>query len=164
MPSKTRKKKPTKKTTTKKHKGGTMFISKATHTKQMKEAEETILKLKETLQAKLNELNEYKNKVDKEYSDQKAIAYKTMDLEFKDKLMSQTNKLKEAHSEELQKVREEFDKKLMTLNEEHFEKLKTSLQKLHEEGNATTKYVENLSLKMMETFKPTNIKQISVQD
>lgn len=79
----------------------------------------------------------------KQFDDQKALAFKTMELEFKGKMQDQEKKL-----------REELDIRLRSALDENFSKLKDSLSKLHEEGNAQTKFTEQIALKMMDAIKP----------
>lgn len=81
--------------------------------------------------------------LEEKFKEKKAIAYKTMELEFKQK-----------HMEEIGQIKDEYAKKLQQATEENYAKLKDSLAKIHEEGNATTKYVEKLSLKLMDAAKP----------
>lgn len=79
----------------------------------------------------------------KNFETEKGQVYKTMELEFKEKLMDAT-----------QKLRTEYDEKLSTGLESNYKKLSNSLTTLHEEGNANTKYLEKITLKMMDTMKP----------
>lgn len=83
------------------------------------------------------------NILKKKFDEEKALAYKTMELEFKGRMM-----------EEVNKVRAEADAKLQKGIEENFTKLKDSLAKLHEEGNAQTKFTEQIALKMMNVIRP----------
>jgi predicted transport protein len=68
-------------------------------------------------------------------------------------------KLKEAVSlanlESMQKIKQAqldaeraFNEKVGTLNSEHYDKLSAAMTKLHEEGNVTTKFTQELALKM----------------
>lgn len=79
----------------------------------------------------------------KKFDEERALAFKTMELEFKGKMQDEVNK-----------VRTEAQEKVNRGIEENFAKLKDSLAKLHEEGNAQTKFTEQIALKMMETIKP----------
>jgi hypothetical protein len=79
----------------------------------------------------------------KKFEEERALAFKTMELEFKGKMQ-----------EEVNRVRNEATDKVNKGIEENFAKLKDSLAKLHEEGNAQTKFTEQIALKMMETMKP----------
>jgi hypothetical protein len=86
----------------------------------------------------------------KKFDDERALVLKTMELEFKGKVQ-----------EEVNKVRLEADQKLQRGIEDNFNKLKESLAKLHEEGNAQTKFTEQIALKMMETIRPHGVPQIT---
>ncbi len=87
------------------------------------------------------ELGEIEKRLTKEFNDERAIAYKTMELEFKGQFI-----------EKEQKIKDEYQQKMNEGIEENFTKLKDSLATLHEEGNANTKYLENMSLKLMDSF------------
>lgn len=80
--------------------------------------------------------------LEKRFNDEKALAFKSMELEFKGKMQ-----------EEVNRVRNESQDKLNRGIEENFSKLKDSLAKLHEEGNAQTKFTEQIALKMMDQIK-----------
>lgn len=73
--------------------------------------------------------------IEKEFNAEKALAFKTMELEFKQKLIEDT-----------QKVKDEYDKKLRTGMEDNFKLLQEQLTKLHSEGNAQTKFVQEMAL------------------
>ena len=96
------------------------------------------------LSKKFNEAADAENRLKKEYDKEKALAYKTMELEFKGKLIEDT-----------QKIRVEADEKLKKGIEENFSQLKEQLAKLHSEGNAQTKFTEQIALKMMSVIKPS---------
>ena len=81
---------------------------------------------------------------EKNFETQKGQVFKTMELEMKGKLLDETSK-----------IRSEYDAKLSTGLEENYNKLSKSLTSLHEEGNANTKYLEKITLKMMDTMKPS---------
>lgn len=115
-----------------------MFVSKEKF-EQLKTKYDKLSFEHDKLKDKLSNLAE-------EYEVKKAHAYKTMELE-----------LKEQHMKKVENIRKEYDKKLEKEMTENFEKLKKSLTKLHEEGNANTKYVEKVSLKMMDAFKRPNL-------
>jgi len=87
------------------------------------------------------ELGEIEKRLNKEFNDERAIAYKTMELEFKSQYMTKE-----------QDIKDEYQAKMNKGIEENFTKLKDSLATLHEEGNANTKYLENMSLKLMDSF------------
>jgi chromosome segregation ATPase len=84
---------------------------------------------------------ELENKLKKEYEEKKAIAFKTMELKFK-----------EQHMNEMQKLKDEYQNKIIAQNEKNYDQLKASLAKLHDEGNANTKYLEKVSLTMMDAL------------
>lgn len=95
------------------------------------------------------ELKDAEAIISKRFDDQKALAYKTMELEFKGKMQDQEKAL-----------RNELDVRLRAALDENFTKLKDSLSKLHEEGNAQTKFTEQIALKMMDAIKVQNIPKI----
>lgn len=45
-----------------------------------------------------------------------------------------------------------YNKKCEELNATHYDKLAAAMSKLHEEGNVTTKFTQDLALKMMESM------------
>lgn len=101
-----------------------------------------IIKGKDEKIAKLEkELKEIEARLTKEFNDERAIAYKTMELDFKDKM-----------NDKVQKIKDEYQDKMNKGIEENFTKLKESLATLHEEGNANTKYLEKMSISIMENF------------
>ena len=79
------------------------------------------------------------------FDEQKALAFKTMELEFQDKYLTK-----------VQKIRSEYDDKTRDMMEKNFTHMKEELAKLHTEGNANTKYVEKASLKMMDVLAGGN--------
>jgi murein L,D-transpeptidase YcbB/YkuD len=97
-------------------------------TKMFHEKEEKLVK-------EIAELRNARTKIEQEFKAEKALAYKTMELEFKQKQM-----------DEVQKVKDEYEKKLRAGMEDNFKHLQSSLTKLHEEGNAQTKFVQDLAL------------------
>lgn len=86
------------------------------------------------------------DRLKKKFDEEKALAYKTMELEFKGKMM-----------DEVQRVKAEADARIQKGIEENFAKLKDSLAKLHEEGNAQTKFTEQIALKMMGALKTSGV-------
>lgn len=112
--------------------------------KLYKEEQERKQKItKEDTDREIARLRDAETILKKKFEDDKAIAYKTMELEFKGKMQ-----------DEVQKVREEADKKLQKGLEENFSQLKDQLAKLHSEGNAQTKFTEKIALNMMSVLKP----------
>ena len=97
----------------------------------------------EDLNKDIAELKKIEETLTKKFNDEKALAFKTMELEFKSKMQ-----------EELNKVRVEAQEKVNKGIEENFNKLKDSLAKLHEEGSAQTKFTEQIALKMMGALSP----------
>lgn len=82
-----------------------------------------------------------------EFKEKKAVAALEARLE-KDKL----------HMErEFMAKQQEFANKHL---EDNFDKLSKSLAKLHEEGNVTTKYMHDLTMKLADSWAPSNIKQV----
>jgi len=97
--------------------------------------------LKEQRDKAVANYGELENKLKKEYEEKKAIAFKTMELKFK-----------EQHMNEMQKLKDEYQNKIIAQNEKNYDQLKASLAKLHDEGNANTKYLEKVSLTMMDAL------------
>jgi len=79
------------------------------------------------------------------FDEKRALAFKTMELEFQEK-----------YQRKVQKIREEYDTKTRDMMEKNFTHMKDELAKLHTEGNANTKYVEKASLKMMDVLAGKN--------
>jgi len=99
------------------------------------------------------ELGEIEKRLNKEFNDERAIAYKTMELEFKSQYMTKE-----------QDIKDEYQAKMNKGIEENFTKLKDSLATLHEEGNANTKYLENMSLKLMDSFGKNSATALGYKD
>lgn len=116
---------------------------KAKFDRQLEDIARTHTIAKEDWQRETKRLQEAENTLKKKFDDEKALAFKTMELEFKGKMQ-----------EEVNKVRNEAQEKIQKGIEENFNKLKDSLAKLHEEGNAQTKFTEQIALKMMDVIKP----------
>ena len=145
-----------------------MFVSEArynaleTELKNLKEADKTkdlldqLKEKKREIREVQKELEEVEGKLTKKFEEEKALAYKTMELDYEGKIREAVDKERTAHRNEIDKLRKEYDSKLIKSNEEHYEKLKDALAKLHEEGNANTKYIEKASLKMMDVFSQLN--------
>lgn len=108
--------------------------------KKLEELQEENDRLKANEKEIKKELSTLRSDLEKE----KAVLLKAMELEHKEKMV--------AYKE---KVQEEYNKKHLASMEENFTKLKDSLGKLHEEGNANTKYLEKVSLKMMDALGNT---------
>jgi hypothetical protein len=113
-------------------------------------SERNIKQAREVFEDKVRELNrtiedlkEPEARYKKRFEEEKALAYKAMELEFKSK-----------HMDEVAKIRKEYDEKLISSNEDNFNKLREALAKLHQEGNAQTKFTEQIALKMMDSIKP----------
>lgn len=114
--------------------------------KRLSAKEDKIEELKE-------ELGEIEKRLNKEFNDERAIAYKTMELEFKSQYMTKE-----------QAIKDEYQAKMNKGIEENFTKLKDSLATLHEEGNANTKYLENMSLKLMDSFGKNSATALGYKD
>ena len=117
----------------------------------MKSLEENLAREKDANKALASQRNEAEKKfsdlratLEEEFNAKKALAFKTMELEYKEKSMKEKAELEKKFMEDIQKG-----------NENNFEKLKTALAKLHEEGNAQTKFTEQIALKMMDNMKPS---------
>jgi peptidoglycan hydrolase CwlO-like protein len=109
--------------------------------KALEETNEILVKRNEELEKENKEVGKLRKKMEKEFEDQKALAFKTMELDFKEK-----------HMKEINAIKDEYQKKLQEGVEENYTKLKDSLAKLHEEGNANTKYLEKMSISLMNTM------------
>lgn len=70
------------------------------------------------------------------------------------KLKEATTLLRLSHEQELAQIRldheKRYNQRVSELNTEHYNKLSTAMTKLHEEGNVTTKFVQDIALKMFE--------------
>ena len=68
---------------------------------------------------------------------------------YEDKLSKEMDKLRVAHQKELNDVRTELNEKnqksLEKMLKENYDKLSSSMTKLHEEGNATTKHMSEMT-------------------
>jgi Fe2+ transport system protein B len=120
------------------------------------ELKEEIKNLKETV-AQLTE--EGKGRI----SDHK-IEIKELEHKFKLKL----EEIKSAHREELRKLEHDYNEKLANevaeskeeLRKEYYAKIEAERSKLYQEGNHTTKFVQELALKMVNAQKLPNDKLI----
>jgi chromosome segregation ATPase len=106
----------------------------------LKQNEELTKLLADTKQ-QLKELKRDYEALGKDLEKEKGVLLKAMELDFKQKML-----------DEVSKVKDEYNKKVVNDMEENFGKLKNSLSKLHEEGNANTRYLENITLKMMDAM------------
>lgn len=102
---------------------------------------EELEKANKDLQSKLSDLKKDYDRLKTDLEKEKGILLKTMELEFKQKMM-----------DELAKVKEDYNSRLIKDMEGNFTNLKSSLSKLHEEGNANTRYLEKITLKMMDSM------------
>lgn len=83
----------------------------------------------------------------------------------------EVNNLKANHQRELadveKKANERSNKKLEKMMEENYNKLKDSMAKLHEEGNAQTKFVQDLAKDMVKSVGaslPLNKHQLQIEE
>ncbi len=108
----------------------------------------------------------------KHWEEDKARAIKTLQQDYEAKLSEQALKLKEAvtlakldSEQRIKQAQLDADRKMNAevakLNSEHYEKLKESMTKLHEEGNANTKFTQDLALKMIGSM-PSNKSETKV--
>lgn len=114
--------------------------------KKITELQEIITNGKEANRAQAEKITSMASEFEIKY----AQALKSVELDHRQKMLEQKSTLEELHKAAIDKIKDEYNKKIVTLNEEHYSKLKDSLQKLHEEGNATSKFMEQSTLKMME--------------
>lgn len=128
-----------------------MFVKKKEHEALLKEHENLKL-LRDEQDRKYDKLLEKFNRQESKLDEERSIAFKTMELDFKDKMNTEIQKLKDRHRLEIDVIKTEAQEKLNRGIEENFTKLKDSLAKLHEEGNANTKYLEKMSISIMENF------------
>lgn len=108
------------------------------------------------LQKEIVNLKNTKNELDRKIAEDKAIMYKTMDLDYKDKLAKELEKQKSYYERKIEDLKNKRESDIEEMRKDNFDKLKESLQKLHEEGNSQTKYLENVSLKMMDVVANQN--------
>jgi len=101
------------------------------------------------LQAENKELSKAKETLERDYEMREKQAIAMMEIE-----------KKEAILEEKDKLQTEFNKKLDCELQKNFDKLSKSLTTIHEDGNATTKYIQELSMKMIDRVAP-GVQQIS---
>ena len=128
-----------------------MFVKRKTYEAVVKELSH-LKSLRSELDKKYSKLLDKYNSQEKKLDDERALAFKTMELDFTAKMRKQIDSLKDSHRAELDRVKDEAQRKLNAGIEENFTKLKDSLAKLHEEGNANTKYLEKMSISIMENF------------
>lgn len=128
-----------------------MFVKRKNYDEVVKELT-NLKKLRADQDRKYDKLLDKYNAQEKKLDDERAIAFKTMELEFQSKMRERVDELRDKHRHELDKVKDEAQRKLNAGIEENFTKLKDSLAKLHEEGNANTKYLEKMSISIMENF------------
>ena len=121
-----------------------MLVSKKKYEKALvniKGLEKVISAKSEKIEKLTEELESIEKRLNKEFNDERAIAYKTMELEFQGQYLAKE-----------QKIKDEYQGKMNKGIEDNFNKLKDSLATLHEEGNANTKYLEKMSISIMENF------------
>ena len=109
--------------------------------KEKADQHKTLLDKHTDLETKYHAL---KDELESKYREEKALAFKTMELDFKQKQL-----------EEVQKIKDEYDNRMRLGLEENFAKLKDELASLHREGNANTKHLEQMTYKMMDAFGKT---------
>jgi CRISPR/Cas system-associated endoribonuclease Cas2 len=130
-----------------------MFISKEKHERLMQEVkhahDKRVADLLDQIKRKDEKLLGMSTKLDEE----RALAFKTMELDFKEKFTEEVNALKSMHAKELERVKNSAQEEQVRAVEKNYEKLRDSLAKLHEEGNANTKYLEQMTLKMLGNMK-----------
>lgn len=106
------------------------------------------------LQVKLNEEFELKEK--------KVVAA------FEDKLSKSISDLEDNHRKEITALKEKHLEDKARFMEEgltkNYDKLSNSLTKLHEEGNVQTKFVQELALKMSDSFTPASYTKIAITE
>jgi uncharacterized protein (UPF0210 family) len=114
--------------------------------KRNEELETANAKLKEEIKEVRKDYERLKDDLEKE----KGILLKAMELDYKQRMI-----------EEVAKIKEQYNQRVLKDLEGNFEKLKGSLSKLHEEGNANTRYLEKVTLKMMDAMNVNiNNKQV----
>lgn len=96
------------------------------------------------------------------YELQYAQALKTVELDHRKAQMDLQSSLEAQHKAKIEEIQNSYQAKLLELNEQHFEKLKESLVKLHEEGNATSKFMEKTTLKMMDVVTQVGQRTVPV--
>lgn len=99
-------------------------------------------------------LHGIKDEIEKEFKRKEEHAAALMEVELNRKV-----------DQQVRKVKDEYAVKEKELVNKNFEKLSSSLAELHEKGNATTRYIETASLKMMDMFgKVMGGKNIQIED
>ena len=96
------------------------------------------------LDVRIKDLKEVETTLKKEYASKEKMAVAMMEIEKKEAILKIKGELQT-----------EFNTKSAKANEENYEKLSASLTKLHEEGNATSQYVQELSLKFIDKMSPS---------
>lgn len=107
------------------------------------------IEIEKELRRKIDTLDTKLTEVEGKYKEREVLALKAADLEYKARLQD----AKAA-------IQEEYNNKTQASLEKDFDKLKESLTRLHEEGNSNTKYLEKVSLKLMDSIRPSNTKQL----
>lgn len=118
-------------------------------TKELTEKLEASQKLNGKLEKELSDLRDAESKIKKEYEVKEKQVMAMMEIE-----------KKEAILEEKGKLQEDFNKKLSAELQANFDKLSTSLESMHKDGNATTKYIQELSMKVIDKVTPNGSKPL----
>jgi Skp family chaperone for outer membrane proteins len=114
------------------------------------------------------EIAEIRTEVDREkkqWAKDKNLELERMEKEHEIKLREVVSLTKLDSEQRIKKAelefQEKFNQKCEELNKTHYDKLSQAMTKLHEEGNNTTKFTQDLALKMMEGM-PTHKLQTKV--
>lgn len=98
-----------------------------------------------TFQAEKKELELDRKRLDQEFT----LKQKEVVAAYEDKLSKQITDLTRKHMAEMEKLRTQLTEKnqasLEKMMTENYEKLSSSMTKLHEEGNATTKHMSEMT-------------------
>lgn len=105
--------------------------------------------MKKDLEKKSTELDEVKDKFIKSEKERFEFEEKKLVAAYEDKLSQSINELKQKHMEEMNALRTKLETenhaKLEKMMEANYQKLSESMTKLHEEGNASTKHMADMS-------------------
>ena len=97
-------------------------------------------------------------RVDYEIKEKKAV------VAMEDKISKQRNDLEKSHDREISKLREklteEKNKDLEKMMKDHYKKLSDSMAKLHEEGNASTKHMQEITKEIIRATGLSNANSV----
>lgn len=131
------------------------------HRLQMKEKEADLVRVTKDKEQSIA-LLEKKLTTESDMKLRESIALLEMNAEQKEQTMTAK------HKEELESVKREAKNEFIKLKDnllsENFEKMSQAMTKLHEEGNVTTRFTQDLALKMMEGMPKAKLETRVITD